>query len=86
MGVEGCDLIDLGQSEPHFLRQSGEMRGRKMTVAILNQVQMLDQQIAPPLALAKERTYFLKRARLDLAALWRARTPASPAAAALFGR
>ena len=86
MRVEGCDLIDLGQSEPHFLRQSGEMRGRKMTVAILDQVQMLDQQIAPTLALAKERTYFLKRARLDLAALWRARAPASAAAPALFGR
>src|ERR1700687_613103 len=86
MRVEGCDLIDLGQSEPHFLCQSGEMRGREMTVAILDQVQMLDQQIAPTLTLAKERAYFVKRARVDLAALWRARRPASPAAPAMLGR
>src|SRR5437879_756521 len=57
-----------------------------MTVAILDQVQMLDQQIASPLALAEERTYFFKRARVDLAALWRARRPASTAARVLFGR
>jgi hypothetical protein len=57
-----------------------------MTVAILDQVQMLDQQIAPPLALAKERTYFLKRARLDLAALRRARAPASAHSAAAVAR
>src|SRR6266568_5618708 len=62
------------------------MRGREMTVAILDQVQMLDQQIAPTLALAKERTYFLKGARIDLATLWRARRPASAAALAMFGR
>src|ERR1700687_6280358 len=86
MRVEGCDLIDLGQSEPHFLCQSGEMRGREITVAILDQVQMLDQQIAPTLTLAKERAYFVKRARVDLAALWRARRPASAGVPVMLGR
>jgi hypothetical protein len=47
---------------------------------------MLDQQIASTLACAKERTYFLERARVDLAALWRARRPASAAAPAMLGR
>jgi hypothetical protein len=57
-----------------------------MTVAILDQVQMLDQQIASTLALAKERAYFVKRARIDLATLWRARAPASAATPAMLGR
>ena len=47
---------------------------------------MLDQQIAPTLARAKERTYFFKRVRLDLATLWRARRAASAAAPAMVGR
>jgi hypothetical protein len=47
---------------------------------------MLDQQIAPTLALAKERTYFVKGARIDLATLWRARAPASAATPAMLGR
>ncbi len=47
MGVEGRDLIDLGERELHFLRQGGEMGGREMTVMVLNQMQMLDQEIAP---------------------------------------
>jgi hypothetical protein len=57
-----------------------------MTVAILDQVQMLDQQIAPTRARAKERTYFVKRVRLDLATLWRARRPASTHSAAAVAR
>ena len=47
MGVEGGNLIDFGQCQLHFLRQRGEMRRRKMPVTVLDQVQMLDQEIAP---------------------------------------
>src|SRR5689334_7345472 len=88
MRVESRDLIDLGQRQPHLLRQSSEMGGREMPVAILNEMQVLDQQIAPALALAKKRADFVVRPRVDLAALRRARRPASAAsaAAAAIGR
>src|SRR5437763_16956953 len=88
MRVESRDLIDLGKRKPHLLRQSGEMGRREMTVAILNEMQVLDQQIAPALALAKKRPDFVARPRVDLAALRRARRPAPPAsaAAAAIGR
>jgi hypothetical protein len=52
MGVEGRDLVDLGERELHLLRQRGEMRGGEITVAVLDQMQMLDQEVAPALALA----------------------------------
>ncbi len=42
MGVEGRDLVDLGECELHLLRQRGEMRGGEITVAVLDQVQMFD--------------------------------------------
>src|SRR5436305_9773642 len=88
MRVESRDLIDRGQRKPHLLRQSGEMGRREMTVAILNEMQVLDQQIAPALALAKKRPDFVARPRVDLAALRRARRPApsASAAAAAVGR
>ena len=81
MGVEGRDLVDFGERELHLLRQRGEMRGREMPVAVLDQVQMLDQQIAPALAIAQQRAHLVERLRIDLAAFGR---PPRPAAAA-FG-
>jgi hypothetical protein len=54
-----------------------------MAVAVLDQVQMLDQQVAPPLALAKERAHLFKRLGLDLPALRRLRR--TPATAGGFG-
>src|SRR5206468_1125155 len=76
MRIEGCDLITLGQSEPHLLRQSGKMRGGEMTVTILNEMQMLDHKIAAALAVAEESAYLFARLRIDLTAFWRARRPA----------
>src|SRR5215467_14116006 len=71
MGVEGRDLVDLGERELHLLRQRGEMRGGEIAVAVLDQVEMLDQEIAPALALAQQRVHLYQRLRLDLAALGR---------------
>src|SRR5262249_34721007 len=88
MRIERRDLVDLGQSELHLGRQSGEMGRRQMTVVILNKMQMLDQEIAPALAVTKQRAYLLERLRVDLTALRRARraTPAASAAVAAIGR
>ena len=66
VSVEGRDLVDLGERELHLLRQRGEMRGGEIAVLVLDQMQMLDQQIAPALALAEQRTDLVERLWLDL--------------------
>ena len=74
MRVEGRDLVDLGQRKLHLGRERGEMRGREMPVSVLDQVQMLDQEIAsarlPP---KQELAHLVERRRVDLPALGRAR-------------
>ena len=79
MGVEGRDLVDLGERELHLLRQRREMGGGEMAVAVLDQVQMLDQQVAPARAIAEQRAHLVERLRIDLAALGRARRLAAAA-------
>jgi hypothetical protein len=49
-----------------------------MTVTILDQMQMLDQQITPSRPLAEQQAHVLERSRIDLAALGGAPRP-SPA-------
>ena len=71
MRVEGRDLVDLGKRELHLLRERREMRGREMAVAVLDQMQVLDEQVAPALALAQQRADLVERARVDLAPLRR---------------
>ena len=58
------------------------MRGREVAVAVLDQMQMLDQQIAPARRVAEQRAHLVERRRIDLAALGRAARPALAAAAA----
>src|SRR5262249_62138486 len=57
----------------------GKMRSREMAVLVLNEVQMLDEKVAPAFPLAEERAHFVKRGRIDLAALRRARRPPASA-------
>ncbi len=45
VGVEGGDLIDLGQRHPHLVRECGQMGRGDAEVAILDEVEVLDQQI-----------------------------------------
>ncbi len=71
MGVEGRDLVDFGLRELHLLRERGEMRGGQIAVLVLDQVQVLDQEIAPALAIAQQRAHLRERSRLDLAAFRR---------------
>ncbi len=85
MGVEGRHLVDLGERKLHFLRQGGKVRGREMTVMVLNQMQMLDEEIAPARPIGQQREHFLQSFRIDLTALRRARRPAPPGAPALAG-
>ena len=41
-----------------------------MAVMVLDQMQMLDQQIAPARPVGQQRPHFVERRRVDLAALW----------------
>ena len=45
--VERRDLIDFGERHFHLGGERGEMCSRQVPVLILNEVQMLDQEIAP---------------------------------------
>ena len=69
MVVEGRDLEDLGQGQAHLVGQRGEMAVRELAVAVLDQVEVLDQQVAPPRPLAEQRAHLGQRRRLDRAAL-----------------
>ena len=85
MGVEGRDLVHFGERELHFLRQRRQMRRRQIPVVVLNQMQVLDKQIAPAWPVDQQILHFGKGRGIDLAALGRARRPPSPGAAALAG-
>ena len=76
MRVEGRDLVDFGLRELHLLRERREMRGREMAVAVLDEMQVLDQQIAPARPVAEQRTHLVERRRIDLAAFRRLRRAA----------
>ena len=44
--IEARDLVDLGLRQAHLLREGGEMRRREVAEAILDLVQVLDQEVA----------------------------------------
>ncbi len=56
------------------------MGGGQMAVMVLDQMQMLDQQVAPARAVGEQRAHFVERLRVDLAAFGRARRPAAAGA------
>ena len=86
MRVEGRDLVDLGLRELHLGGERREMRGGEMAVAVLDQMQVLDQQIAPARLVAEQRAHLVERRRIDLAALRRLRRGGLlPARAAVVG-
>jgi hypothetical protein len=62
------------------------MRGGQMAVMVLDEMQMLDQEIAPARPIDEERLDVGSRLRIDLPALRRPRRPASARAPALGGR
>ena len=45
MGIERGDLVDRGLRQTHFVAKRAQMRCREIVVAILDQVQKLDQEI-----------------------------------------
>ena len=75
MRVEGRDLIDLGLRELHLGGERGQVRAGDVAVLVLDQMQMLDQQIALARAVAEQRCDLVGRAGIDLPALGRAARP-----------
>ena len=59
--IEGGHFVDLGHRHLHLSRERDEMRGRQSTEAILNLVQVLDQQIPPARCVAEQRADLLAR-------------------------
>ena len=58
--------------ELHLGGERGQMRGGEMAVLVLDQMQMLDQQIALARRSPSSARDFVERPRIDLAALRRA--------------
>ena len=87
MRVEGRDLIDFGLRQLHLGGERGEMRRGDVAVFVLNQMQMLDQQVAPARAVGQQRLDIGGGLRIDLTALGRARrAPTPPSSGLVCGR
>ena len=63
MGVERGDLVDLDEGEPHLLGERREMARMQAAEMVLQQMQVLDQQVAAALALAEQRLHLGQRRR-----------------------
>ena len=55
--VEGRDFVDLGEREAHLLRERREVRCRKMPVAVVDLVEVFDQQVALAGFVAQQRLH-----------------------------
>ncbi len=66
MGVERGNLVDLDQGQPHLFGQGRQMARIEAAVMVLQQVQMLDQQVAPPRALPEQGLHLGQGRRIDL--------------------
>ena len=80
MGVERGDLVDLDECQPHLLGQRRQMARMETTEAVLQQMQVLDQQVAPAFAVPEQRLHFVQCRGVDLPALWTVE-PAPPSRA-----
>src|SRR5271167_3961962 len=80
MSIERGDLVDLDEGEPHLLGQRRQMPRLQTTQMVLQEMQVLDQQVATPLAIAEQHLHLCKSRRIDLPPL-RMIGPAPPARA-----
>jgi hypothetical protein len=78
MRIKGRDLIHLGHGQAHFDRESLQVRSAQETIAILDQVQMLDKLIGLTRPVAEQCRDLVARRRIGLAPLVKSRRPPSP--------
>ena len=70
MGVERGDLVDLDQRQPHLFGERRQMACMQATEMILQQMQMLDQQVAPALAITEQCLNYLPKLPDRPGGLW----------------
>ncbi len=69
MRVECRGLEHFGEGKLHLIGQRRKMGRRNLTISVLNQMQMLDQKIAPPRTIAEQKFDLMRGGWIDLAAL-----------------
>src|SRR5256885_965785 len=67
--VERRDFEHLGLRQLHFLRKRGKVRCGQVAEAVLQLVQVLDQQVGAARRIAEQRANLCQRARIDRASL-----------------
>ncbi len=78
MGVEGRGFEHFRERELHLVGERCEMGGGNLVIFVLDQMQMLDQEIAPPRLVAEQEFNLVRSGRIDLASLGsRLRAPSS---------
>ena len=77
MRVEGRDFVDFGECQFHLGGERSQMRSGQMAVMILDEMKMLDQQIAPARPVSEQPAHFVECLGVDLSTLGRARRTAA---------
>ena len=78
--VERRDLECIRHRKSHLLGKRGQVSHRDAVVAVLDEVQELDQQVALTWPIAEQFAHLVKRLRLDLATLRHSACAAAPGA------
>src|SRR6185369_1731227 len=71
MRVEGRRLEHFGKAELHLVGERRKMRGGDLMVLVLDQMQVLDQQVAAARKIAEQLLDLICGGRIDLAPLRR---------------
>ena len=71
MVIEGRHLVDFRLRHAHFLREGGKMRRAQPSVTILDEVQVLDKQVAAARRAPQQRLHFGQCGRVDTPPLGR---------------
>jgi hypothetical protein len=80
MRVERRHFVDFAERQSQLAGERRQVRSSELSVAVLNEMQIFDQQIALPRLLAEQRADFRERCGIDLAAFRGWRRPATAAA------
>ena len=69
MRIEGRGLEHLGEGELHLVGERREVGRGNLVIFVLDEVQMLDQEVAPPRPVAEQKRDLFSGLGIDLAAL-----------------
>ena len=66
MCIEGRDLVSRGLREPDLFAERAQMAGGNIVVAVLNEMQILDEQVVTPRLIPQKLAYLLERLSIEL--------------------